>query len=58
MTLFLVPMVGWDLYSRKKLHPVTLWGGLFLISQEPLRAMIAETQGWMVFAKWATAQLG
>jgi uncharacterized membrane protein YozB (DUF420 family) len=58
MTLFLVPMIGWDLYSRKRLHPVTLWGGLFLVSQGPLRTMIAETQGWMVFAKWATAQLG
>jgi hypothetical protein len=51
---FLLPMIGWDFYSRGRLHPVTLWGGLLLISSGPLRDLISHTGAWMTFAKWAT----
>jgi uncharacterized membrane protein YozB (DUF420 family) len=57
-TLLLLPMVGWDLYSRKRVHPVTLWGGLFLISEGPVRDYISQTALWLAFAKWATGLLG
>jgi hypothetical protein len=30
--LFLVAMVVWDLASRRRLHPVTLWGGAVLVA--------------------------
>ena len=33
--LFLVPLVWWDLHSRRRLHPATLWGGLALSSSIP-----------------------
>jgi hypothetical protein len=36
-------MVVWDLASRGRVHPVTLWGGLVLIVAQPLRMMLAET---------------
>jgi uncharacterized membrane protein YozB (DUF420 family) len=57
-TLFLVPLVAWDLHSRKRLHPVTIWGGMALVSQGPLRDLISQTPAWMAFAKWATGLLG
>ena len=55
---FLIPLVGWDLYSRKSLHPATIWGSILLISEGPLRDMLSHTQAWMTFAKWSTGLLG
>ncbi len=51
--LFLVPMVVWDLASRRRVHPVTLWGGLALIFSQPLRFMLSGTHAWLGFAGWA-----
>jgi hypothetical protein len=51
--LFLVPMVVWDLVSRGRVHPVTLWGGLVLIVAQPPRMMLAEPPAWLAFAGWA-----
>lgn len=51
--LLLVPMVAWDLISRRRLHPVTLWGGVALVAVQPLRLMLSETRGWLAFAGWA-----
>jgi len=51
-TLFLVPLVVWDLKTRRRLHPVTLWGGLLLVATGPLRLAIARTDGWIPIADW------
>jgi hypothetical protein len=51
-TLLLVPLVGWDLKTRRRLHPVTLWGGLLLIVSGPLRLALAQTDGWLVLSNW------
>ena len=51
-TLLLVPIVGWDLKTRKRLHPVTLWGGLTLIVSGPLRLALAQTDGWLNVSNW------
>jgi len=56
--LFLLPLVWWDLHSRRKLHPATLWGGLALILIHPLRLMLAETATWQRFAAWCVHLLG
>jgi uncharacterized membrane protein YozB (DUF420 family) len=56
--LFLLPLIWWDLNSRKKLHPVTLWGGLALILSHPLRLLIAGTGAWQRFASWTVHLLG
>lgn len=55
--LFLVPMVVWDLATRGKIHPVTLWGGIALIAIQPLRMMLAATHAWLAFAGWAVGVL-
>ena len=56
--LFLLPLIWWDLHSRKRLHPVTLWGGLALIVIHPLRMMLAGTAAWQRFAAWCVHPLG
>ncbi len=56
--LFLVPMAAWDVASRGRIHPVTLWGGLALIASQPLRLLLSETDAWLAFAGWAVSLLG
>jgi hypothetical protein len=51
--LFLVPLLVWDLVSRGKPHPVTLWGGAALILNQLLRWKLAATGAWLAFASWA-----
>lgn len=51
--LFLLPLVWWDLYSRRRLHPVTLWGGSAIIVSHPLRLLLANTAFWQRFAAWS-----
>jgi uncharacterized membrane protein YozB (DUF420 family) len=56
--LFLVALAVWDLRTRGRLHPVTLWGGLLIIASQPLRLVILGTEGWLAFARWATGLVG
>ncbi len=51
--LFLVPLLVWDIVSRGRPHPVTLWGGAALILNQLLRMELAETGAWIAFATWA-----
>lgn len=52
--LFVVALAIWDFKSRKKLHRVTLWGGLLLIISHPVRLVVSGTAAWLSFAAWAT----
>jgi hypothetical protein len=52
--LFVLAIVAYDLRTRGRLHPATLWGGLFLIASQPLRLVLAGSQPWMDFARWVT----
>ncbi|QDH71093.1 hypothetical protein [Marilutibacter alkalisoli] len=56
--LFIVALALWDFRSRGRLHPVTLWGGLAIILSQPLRMVLAGTDGWDAFARWATGLVG
>lgn len=56
--LFIVALAVWDLASRGRLHPVTLWaGGITMVSQ-PLRLAISETGAWITFAGWLVGGAG
>ena len=57
-TLFLVPLVVWDLRTRGRLHPATLWGGLLVVLSMPVRLAIAFTSGWLGFADRLTSLVG
>lgn len=52
--LFIVAMLVYDLAVRRRVHPATIWGGLFILASQPLRLMIAGTPAWMAFAGWLT----
>lgn len=54
-TLFVVPLVVWDLSTRGRLHPATLWGGLFVVLSVPARLAIAFTPGWLGLANRLTS---
>jgi hypothetical protein len=51
--LFLLPMLVWDIASRGRPHPVTVWGGAALILNQLLRMKLAATGAWLAFAGWA-----
>jgi hypothetical protein len=50
--LFIVAMLVYDLTTRRKIHPATIWGGLLVVASQPLRLIIAGTPAWSVFARW------
>lgn len=52
--LVLLICIGYDWSTTKRLHPVYLWGGLFLIMMQPLRMVIGGTAAWMRFAQTVT----
>lgn len=56
--MFVLALAIWDFRARGRLHPVTLWGGLLIIVSQPLRLVVSNTEGWLVFARWATGLLG
>jgi hypothetical protein len=48
--LCLLACVAFDTYKHRRLHPVFLWGSIFLIVMQPLRLLLAGTETWMNFA--------
>ena len=56
--LFLVPLLVWDVVTRRRLHPATLWGALALIVSQPLRLVLSTTGPWLAFARWMTSLPG
>jgi hypothetical protein len=52
--LFIVALLAYDLTTRRKVHPATIWGGLLVVASQPLRLMIAGTPLWLGFAGWLT----
>jgi hypothetical protein len=52
--LFIVACIIYDLATRRRVHPATLWGGLLIVASQPLRLMISGTPAWLAFAGWLT----
>jgi len=48
--LCLLVAVAFDTIKNRRLHPVFLWGSIFLIVMQPLRLLLASTDVWMNFA--------
>lgn len=49
---FLLLIVVYDFFSRKRIHPATLWGGLFLIVYEETQSVIGHSHAWQSAASW------
>jgi hypothetical protein len=45
-------LVGYDLWSTRKVHRATIWGGLFVIIIGILRVPIGMSGAWQSFASW------
>jgi uncharacterized membrane protein YozB (DUF420 family) len=52
--LFLVAAIVYDAASRRRVHPVYIWGGALLVASVPLRLMLSETAAWRSFAQLVT----
>ena len=52
--LFVLALFAFDYATLRKIHPATLWGGLFLIASQPLRLAVTATSAWTSFAGWVT----
>ena len=53
--LFIVALLVFDLTTRGKVHPATIWGGLLIVASQPLRLIISGTGPWLAFATWLTS---
>jgi hypothetical protein len=51
LNVLLVALAVYDYNTRGRLHPVTLWGGGFLLLSEPLRFAIGFSEPWQSFAR-------
>jgi hypothetical protein len=45
--LLLFACIAFGTFKHRRLHPVFLWGGIFIILFEPLRLLFAGTDLWM-----------
>jgi hypothetical protein len=52
--LFLLAGIAYDKWTRGRVHPAYIWGGLFLVVSQPLRLMVSSTDAWMAIATWLT----
>ena len=50
---FLLLLAAYDLWSMRKMHRATIWGGLFLVVMQQLELPIGKTDVWQSFATWA-----
>ena len=48
--LALLPLLAWDLATRRRVHRATLWGGALLVLSLPLFVVVAGTPAWTAFA--------
>ncbi len=51
LNVFLIAVALHDYNTRGRLHPVTLWGGAFILLSEPLRFAIGFSAAWQAFAR-------
>jgi hypothetical protein len=49
--LFLAMLFAYDLYSRRRIHAVYLWGGALLVISGPVTQAISRTAVWRAFAE-------
>ena len=50
--LFIVAVVAYDYWTRRRVYAVSLWGGLFLALSFPARIALGHTEAWLTFARW------
>jgi hypothetical protein len=52
--LLLLMGVLYDLATRRKVHPVYVWGGLAILASQVIRLALSGTGAWLAVAAWLT----
>lgn len=52
--LLLIGLAGYDLRTKGRLHPATLWGGGFFLATQVVRILLNMSPAWQAFAKGLT----
>lgn len=52
--LYIVALVAWDVITTRRVHPASLWGGLFVLATTVGPIFIWRSPAWLAFAHWAT----
>jgi hypothetical protein len=52
LTLFVLAGPAHDLMTRRRIHPVYLWGGLLILVSFPVRRVIGMSEAWQGIARW------
>jgi hypothetical protein len=52
--IYLVAAIGYDVITRRRVHPVYIWGGTALLLSVPMRLALSGTHAWESFAGWLT----
>jgi hypothetical protein len=47
----LAAILVYDLITRRRPHPATVWGGMFLIATQIVRTTAGATASWIAFAR-------
>lgn len=50
--VILLLLVAYDLWTRRRLHPATVWGGLLLAVVQDIRMPLGDTAAWTAIAAW------
>ena len=52
--LLLLTGVLYDFATRRKVHPVYVWGGLAILASQVIRLALSGTDAWLAVAAWLT----
>ena len=52
MWVFVIACIGYDFFSRHRIHPAYLVGGLFILAMQPMRIVVSTTPWWLAFGDW------
>jgi hypothetical protein len=50
--LLIIGCAAYDTWAHRRLHPVFIWGTLFVIAMQIGRLVLSGTSAWMRFAEW------
>jgi uncharacterized membrane protein YoaK (UPF0700 family) len=53
--LLILMGVLYDLVTRRKVHPVYVWGGLAILASQVIRLALSGTSAWLTVATWLTS---
>jgi len=51
--IFIVILAAYDMWSMRRVHRATMWGGIFVIFMHEISLPLGRTIVWQEFAAWA-----